>query len=131
MCQIRRKQSGMTLVEVVVASGLLIAGIVPILRAMTTSHVTLRHVEQHSRSLSLAQAELASLQARARIQYSQDLGQSNVDWGNGYRGIVTDDRHATLRTVSVSAGFDDNDDGRLSGGERDVQLTTYIALLDE
>ena len=126
----RRSQKGLTLVEVVVASALLVAAVVPILRAMTIAHGAQRRITEHSRSLAWAEQTLAAVRARAAANYGADLSQLSGALADGYYVDVTDDRHATLRTVSVRVGFDRNEDARLSSNEHNVTLTTLVARLD-
>ena len=61
----RRHRAGVALLEVIVASGLLIIGVVPILKALTTAQVTSRLVDQKTHCLTLAQAKQGEIAARS------------------------------------------------------------------
>ena len=67
-----RKSEGFTLTEVIIASALLIIAIVPILKALTSAHVTSTIIEHRTRSLTLAQARLDEIRARSIYDYSSN-----------------------------------------------------------
>ena len=121
---------GLSLIEVVVASALLVAGLVPILQALTISQGTNRRVETMSHSLVQAQGTLDRIHAQAESNYSQSLAFNSQDLGDGYLATATDDGHARLRTVAVSVGFDQNGNGDLADEEIQVTLTTAVARRD-
>ena len=123
----RRFPSGITLTEVVVASSLLIVSLVPILKAMTTTQMTARLVEQKTIALVYAEAKLDRIKARSVNDFTEDFSESTVLLGNGCYGTVTDDGSATLKTITVSTGFDNNQNTQLDASETVVTLTTLIA----
>lgn len=121
---------GLSLVEVVVASTLLVVGLAPLFRALTLAQATTRRVETMSQSLVRAQAFLGRVRSQAEDTYSRSLAVTSEDLGDDYLATVTDDRHVALRTVSVAVGLDENRNGELSEGEIQVTLTSSIARRD-
>ena len=71
-----KRNKGFTLTEVVVASGLLIIAIVPILRALTGVHVSSRIIEYRTNSLIYAQAKLDEIKARSIYNYDDSFSQT-------------------------------------------------------
>ena len=126
----RRNSTGFTLTEVVIAAGLLIAAIVPILQALTVSHTTTTSIEYKTRSLTLAQAKLDDIKARSIYNYTNGgstFAESNTSLDGSYLGNVTDDSGDPLKTITVSVGFDRNGDSTLSSDEIEVTLSTLLA----
>ncbi|UCD50902.1 MAG: hypothetical protein JSW27_25680 [Phycisphaerales bacterium] len=123
----RGAQEGVTLTEVVVSSALLVVALVPALRALTIAHMTGTQIEQKTQSLILAQGKLDEIRARSIHHYGTSFrGRSEV-LVRSYLCDVTDDEDPGLRLVTVSVGHDDDANGRLSTGETEVTLATYIA----
>ena len=122
-----RRQSGVTVVEVVVASSLLLVALVPILKAMTAAQVTSRLVERRTRSVALAQGKLNEIQSSAIYDFSSNHDETDTVLEGLYLCHVSDDEDATLKTVSVSVGYDSNENGSLAADEVLVTLTTLIA----
>jgi Tfp pilus assembly protein PilV len=123
----RRKSAGLTLTEVVVASALLLIAIVPILKAMTSVHVSSTSIERKTRCLTLAQAKLDEIKARSIYSYSTSFTENDTSLDGSYLCDVTDDSGDPLRTITVSVGYDLDDDNTLTAGEIEVTLTTLIA----
>jgi hypothetical protein len=116
-----------TLSEVVVASGLLLLAVVPILKALTIGQATGTAVERRTCSLTLAQGKLDEIRARSVYHYDGSFDEDSTVLGGGYLCSVADDKHATRRLISVSVGYDRNGDGHLADAETEVMLTTYVA----
>jgi len=123
----RRHRAGLALLEVIVASGLLIIGVVPILKALTTAQVTGRLIEQKTRSLALAQAKLGDIKARTIGNFATNYAETGTSLEGSYLCNVTDDGHATLKTISVIAGYDHDGNSSITGLEIMVTLTTLVA----
>jgi len=121
------RRAGVTLTEVVVASGLLLVAIVPVLRAWTIAQVTSRTVERRTRSLQLAQRELERIKARSIYHYDDSFAETSRALEDGFLCTVTDDGDPSLRSITVSVGLDRNGNGILAAGETDVSLSTSLA----
>jgi Tfp pilus assembly protein PilV len=119
--------SGVTLTEVIVASALLALAVAPLLKALTAAQIEDRAIERKSWSLLLAQQELEGIRARCLRHYDTCYRVSSKPIRDGYLCTVADDGHASLRTVTVSVGLDQNNDGVLSTGEVEVRLSTRLA----
>lgn len=119
-----------TITEVVVASLLLGVAMVPILKALTSAHVSTAAIEQRTRSLTLAQAKLDEIKARSIYNYTNS-GRSFAEDGNSLDGSylcnVTDNANNTLKTITVSVGYDLNGDSTLATDEVQVTLATLTA----
>jgi Tfp pilus assembly protein PilV len=121
------RQRGVTLMEVLVSSTLLVVALVPILKALTLAQVTSIVIEHKTQSLVLAQAKLDEIRARSVYHYSDSFQLDSVALGGSYLCTVSDDRNSSLRTITVSVGFDDDGNGRLASSEILATLTTYVA----
>jgi Tfp pilus assembly protein PilV len=119
--------AGVTLTEVVVASTLLLISIIPLLKALTTTHGMDRAIERKSWSLLLAQQELEHMRARSIYHYDESFQASSQALQDGFLCTVADDGHSSLRTVTVAVGFDLNGDGVLATDEIEASLTTCLA----
>jgi Tfp pilus assembly protein PilV len=104
-------RTGFTLTEVVVASALLIFAIVPILKGLTSVHVTSIIIERKTRSLTLAQAKLNEIKARSVYDYTLNFTEINKSIDGSYLCTVKDGAvSANLRIVAVAVGYDLNGD---------------------
>jgi len=125
-----KRCSGLTLIEVVAASVLLVVVMIPILKCLTVSHITSIKIEHKTRSLILAQARLDQIKAWSIYDYTNggaSFTESNVSLGDSYLCNVADDSGDPLKTIVVSVGFDSNGNGALSNDEVDSSLATLIA----
>ena len=122
-----RSSRAVTLTEVVVASALLIATLVPALRALTMAQITGVRIEQKTQAVILAQSKLDEIRGRSIHHYERSFSEDTGDLLGPYLCNVSDDNDPDLRLVSVSVGCDEDGDRRLSNSEVDITLTTYIA----
>ncbi len=125
-----KRFAGLTLIEVVAASVLLVVVMIPILKCLTISHITSIKIEHKTRSLILAQAKLDQIKVRSIYDYTNEgdtFTESNVSLGDSYFCNITDDSVDPLKTITVSVGFDSNGDLALSTGEVETSLATLIA----
>ena len=125
--KIKNRCAGLTLTEVVIASSLLIIAIVPILKAMTSAHVSSTNIERKTRCLALAQAKLDEIKARSIYSYSSSFTENDTSLEGSYLCDVTDDSADPLRAITVSVGYDLNNNNSLTTGEIQVTLATLIA----
>jgi Tfp pilus assembly protein PilV len=126
--KLNKRSAGLTLTEVVIASAILIIGIVPVLKGLASANLGTKIIEQKSRSLILAQAKLDEIKARSVYHYSQSYSQSNVLIEGSYLCNITDTTvSSNLKKIIVQAGFDYNNNDVLDSDEIDISLATYIA----
>jgi type II secretory pathway pseudopilin PulG len=124
----RRKVSGFTLTEVIIASTLLILAMVPILKALTSAIASSTIIERRTRSLALAEGKLDEIRARSIYNYADDFSEDDLSLDGSYLCNVTDTSHsADIRKIKVSVGHDDDGDSILKAGEIEVTLTTLLA----
>jgi len=123
----RRSRTGATFTEVVVASSLLLIAVVPILKALTIGQMTSMTIERRTRSLALAQGKLDEIRARCRSHYDASFEEDSSALAGTYLCSVVDDRHPSLRRITVSVGYDRDGDDTLAHQEVEVRLATYIA----
>jgi len=122
------RHCGFTLTEVVVASSILAFAMVPILKALTNTHMTSVVIERKTKSLSYAQLKLEEIKARSIYSYDGTFLESNTSLGERYFCNVTDTPVTTdLRNVNVSAGFDEDADNVLDSDEIKITLRTSLA----
>jgi len=124
-----RNLPGFTLTEAIVASGLLIIAIVPVLKALTVAHLNTAIIERRTRSLDLSRTKLDEIRALSIYNYSTNF--SETDTGSApYLCEVFDPDYsavpADLRKIIVSAGYDVDGNMVLSAEETFVRLETLI-----
>ncbi len=128
--KIAKRFAGLTLIEVVIASALLIAAIVPILKCLTVAHARATIIEHKTRSFSLAQTKIDEIKARSIYNYTNSgssFAESSTSLDGSYLCNVTDDSDDALKTITVSVGFDSNGDASLSSDEYNITLATLLA----
>lgn len=126
--KIAKRFAGLTLIEVVIASVLLIVAIVPILKGLSIAHAGAAVIEHKSRSLVLAQAKLDEIKARSVYHYSSSFAVNNYSLGSSYLCTVTDSPvNSYLRTITVQVGYDLNGDASLASSEVNITLATLLA----
>ena len=127
-----RRYKGLSIIEVAMASALLIVAMVPILRSLTKANVMSTEVERKTQALVLAQGKLDSIRASSVYNFGSTgsfATTTSVVLSGSYYCNVTDTAttDSNLRQITVSVGYDDNSDHSLSSDEVEVTLTTYIA----
>ncbi len=123
-----RKTGGFTLTEVIIATSLLIIAIVPILKALTSAHVTSSIIERRTCSLTFAQAKLDEIRARSIYDYSSTFVETSTPLGGSYLCDVKDTSKGTdLREIEISVGYDLNSNSTLEADEIEVILATLVA----
>ena len=123
-----RSQAGLTLTEVVIASALLIVAMVPILKGMTSAYLSTTIIQRKTISLILSQARLDDIKARSVYNYSQSYAENNLSLDGSYLCSVADESAGSnLRKITVSVGFDLNDNNILDSDEIEVTQATYVA----
>jgi prepilin-type N-terminal cleavage/methylation domain-containing protein len=119
---------GLTLTEVVVASALLLIAMVPILKALTSAHVSAAIIEQKTRSLMLAQAKLEDIKARSIYSYNSSFAETDTSLDGAYLCTVSDSGSASdIRQITVEVGYDLDGSDTLEAQEVDVTLSTLVA----
>ncbi len=121
------RSRGVSLVEVVVASGLLVTSLIPVLRALTVAQITAHRIALTSRSLVVAQGRLERIRAEAEMNYRQSFAVDSKDCGDSYLATVLDDADPACRRVIVSVGYDRDESQTLSADECLVTLTSCVA----
>ena len=127
-----RRHKGLSIIEVAMASALLIVAMVPILKNLTRAQQLSNEMERKTYGLVLAQNKLDEIKARSIYNFgsSGSFTANNVALGGSYLcniadaavGVSTD-----LKQITVSVGHDENSNGTLSSDEVEVTLATYIA----
>ncbi|MBN2019690.1 MAG: hypothetical protein JW749_05640 [Sedimentisphaerales bacterium] len=124
----KTRRRGLSIIEVTMASVLLVVGVVPILKALTKAHMFSTMVERKTQGLVLAQGKLDEIKARSIYGFGSagEFSETDLSLGNSYLCNVADSEvSADLRTITVEVGYDDDGDGSLE--DVDVILTTYIS----
>lgn len=123
------KRGGFTLTEAIVASGLLLIAIVPVLKALTIAHLHTAIIERRTRSLNIVQTKLDEVRAKSLYSYSMDFSKTYTA-PEPYICVVSDPDYESdsggLREITVQAGCDIDASGSLSPGEILVTLKTLI-----
>jgi len=101
---------------------------VPILKGLTSAHLGTIIIERKTRSLVLTQAKLDEIKARSVYNYSQSYAQTNLSLDGPYLCNITDEPNSSdLRKITVSVGYDLDDDNILDSDEIEVTQATYLA----
>jgi len=122
-----RRNRGINIIEVTLASVLLIVAMVPVLRSLTKANMFSAEIEKKTQALVFAEGKLDEIKARSIYHYSTSFTQTNLSLGNSYLCNITDNGADPLRTITVSVGRDDNANSVLSSDEIEVTLATCIA----
>jgi len=126
-----RRHKGLSIIEVVTASVLLVVAMAPILSSLTNANMLSSKIEKETQALILAQGELESIRANAAHSFgsSGSFTASNVVLSGSYLCNITDTTITAnyLKQITVSVGYDASGNGTLSSSEILVTLTTYIA----
>jgi Tfp pilus assembly protein PilV len=126
-----KSKKSFTIVEVVVASLLLTVAMVPILRALTASHILDRTIEYRTRSLVLAQAKLEEIRAESIYNYDIDYSEESAMIEGEYLVSVIDadltPPDNDLRGFTIFVGYDRNRNDVLEDDEIEVSLKSLIA----
>jgi Tfp pilus assembly protein PilV len=128
--KITKRFAGLSIIEVVIASALLIIAIVPILRCLTVAHANSVKIGHKSTSLILAQGKLDEIKARSIYDYTNggsSFAENSTSLDGSYLCNVVDDEDDPLKTITVSVGYDLNGDSSLDNDEIDIALATLIA----
>jgi len=123
-----KNKSGFTLVEVLVASALLIFAMVPILKALTQVNMNNIIVERRTKSLNLAKSQINQIQAKSIYNFDDNFSQNNLSLDNLYLcNIASSSVNTNLKAITVSVGMDRNHNGTLGSDEVEVSLQTQLA----
>ena len=110
------------------ASALLIVVMVPILKALTTVHVSSRIIEHRTNSLIYAQSKLDEIKARMINYYTDTYTEADSVITGSYLCNVDDSSvNSNLKQITVSVGYDFNGNSALETDEIEVTLATLIA----
>jgi prepilin-type N-terminal cleavage/methylation domain-containing protein len=123
-----KNKSGFTLVEVLVASALLIFAMVPILKALAQINMNTVIIERRTKSLNLAKSQINQIQAKSVYNFDDNFTQNNLSLDNLYLcNISSSSVNTNLKAITVSVGMDRNQNGTLGSDEVEVSLKTQIA----
>jgi hypothetical protein len=121
-------RSGLTLVELILASALLVVAMVPILNAAARASTTAQTIDWRTRATFLAQQQMESILAQASENFGQDFTRDWLDLGDGYRAKVQQSPLALLKKmIIVRVGRDGNGNGQLEDTEVLATLATIVA----
>jgi Tfp pilus assembly protein PilV len=128
--KIRNKFTGFTLTEVIMASALLIIVMVPILKALTIAHVSASIIEHRTNSLIYAQSKLDEIRARSIQDFGWLLSFTELNGsldGRYLCNVLDLPASLNLKKITVSVGYDSNNNSILETDEIEVTLVTLIA----
>jgi Tfp pilus assembly protein PilV len=112
-------KKGLSIIEVTMASVLLIVAMVPILKNLTRAHQFSAEIERKTQSLVLAQGKLDEIKARSIYNFDSIVSLNNVAFpGTSYFcNVVVTTASTDLKQITVEVGHD----------EVEVTLATYVA----
>jgi Tfp pilus assembly protein PilV len=123
-----RRHKGLSIIEVAMASALLIVAMVPILKNLTRAQKLSNEMERKTYALVLAQGKLDEIKARSIYNFDSSFTANNVVLSGSYLCNITDTAAGTdLKQITVEVGHDDNGNGTLTGDKIEVTLATYVA----
>ncbi len=125
----KRKSSGFTFTEVIVASTLLLVAMVPILKALTQAHLSSVIIERKTRCLTLAQTKLDDIKARSIYNWvGPGFNENNVSLDGAYLCNVLDvAQGVNMKEITVQVGYDLDGNSQLDTDEIEITIVTYIA----
>jgi len=114
-----RRHKGLSIIEVAMASALLVGAMVPILKCLTKAHMFASEIERKTQSLVLAQGKLDEIKALSIYNFdSLSPGSSTETDGSYICNIAVEAANPDLKKITVSVGYD---------GDNSVTLATYVA----
>jgi len=127
-----RRHKGLSIIEVAMASALLIVAMVPILKSLTKANMLSSSVERKTQCLVLAQGKLDEIKARSIYNFDSIVSLNNAAFsGTSYLCNITVSNvtppNPDLKQLTVSVGCDDNHNGSLADDKIEVALTTCFA----
>ena len=125
-----RRHKGLSIIEVAMASALLIAAMVPILKNLTRAQQLSNEMERKTCGLVLAQGKLDEIKARSIYNFGAAgsfTTTTSVVLSGSYLCNITDAATSdpNLKQITVEVGY--SDDSTLSSDEVEVTLATYVA----
>jgi hypothetical protein len=122
----------MTLLEVLLASALLAGVLVPVFALVTRGVALARTLEENTRSVFLAAAQMERVLAAAEEDFFEDLSCGSLALGEGYLVTITETDGDTLdKEVAVQVGVDADGDGVLAEAEVRTTLVTIVGNVTE
>jgi len=114
------------------ASMLMLLVLVPILKALTSAHLMDVKIEHKMRSLTLAEAKLENIRAQSIYDWDINFDETSSSVDGSYLCTVVDASVAgplssILRRITVSVGYDGNNNSVLDSGEVEATIDTFIA----
>jgi Tfp pilus assembly protein PilV len=124
-----RRHKGLSIIEVAMASALLIVAMVPILKNLTRAQQLSNEMERKTYGLVLAQNKLDEIKATSIYSFDSIVSLNNVAFpGTSYLcNVVVTTASTDLKQITVSVGYDGNGNGTLSSDEVEVTMATYVA----
>ena len=122
----RTRGRGLTLTEVVLASALLGAALVPAFDMVTRGLALAHDVQVRSQAAFLAEREMEDALAKAARNFSLNLAKTNQSLGDGYLVTITQTVGSRRKTLHVEVGCDTDGNGALSAGEVLTALSTVV-----
>jgi len=123
-------RKGLSIIEVAMASALLIIAMIPILKSLTRANMMSNDLETKTQCLILAKGILDDIRARSIYNFgsSGSFTANNVVLNGSYLCNIIDNEISTdLKQITASVGRDENGNGTLSSDELEVSLTTCFA----
>jgi hypothetical protein len=125
-----RRHKGLSIIEVAMASALLIVAMVPILRSLTKANMFASEIERKTQSLFLAQSNLDKIKAFSIYNFDS-LGSFLPESDGSYLCNITvsdvTPPNLDLKKITVEVGYDYNGNGSLTDDKIEVTLATYVA----
>jgi len=115
-----RRRRGFSIIEVAMASALLIVAMIPILRSLTKANMFAAKIEIKTQSLVLAQGKLDRIKALSIYNFDSLSPGSFTETDGSYIYDIAVEATANpdLKKITVSVGYD---------GDNSVTLATYVA----
>ena len=134
--RVANRYKGLTLIEVVMASALLLVALVPMLKALTIAHQTDTIIEHRRRSLMLAKGKLAKIKTSALLNFPAEnaLEEIGTVLDGSYLCNVADSSRPgwdSFLQFDVAVGYDSDGNGTLAAGEVEVHLSTYVTRIGQ
>jgi len=126
-----KNEKGFTLIELMLATAILVISIIPITMMLPRMLTENRIVERENRAVFLGQLKMEETKTKALTYFNSDYSVTSATAfqspDNKFKYTVADNYGLDIKDISVTVWYDANDDNTLDSDEERIQFKTKIA----